>query len=345
VDIIRKKLEPSELWPTDFRYDVATDTFQRTFDGGDTWQAANDIRHDATARRPVGSQPRCDSATRIVGEFKDLLNTFYQATTAAEFAASALGLALLIFFPPVGFLFDLAVGVFEALIALGYANIQAAFTDTVWDQLTCIVLCDISPDGSVSEAQVNKILGDASAQISSLVGNVLTECVQMFGEVGLSNAAVERSEVGDCDECATCTPACVSDTFTTGRHDWENVQFGTALRLFYATGAQDSSGMHTQTGYVSLQQIGIRLHCNERNTVKIRFYVVTTGGFVIDLDVRQHSDNALLFRNEYGSGGAFNGWTSDFSFPAIVATDVDYYLGVQCNSGYSGYVVQYEMHN
>lgn len=202
--LIRKKLSAAEILPANRRYNPTTDTFEYTPDGGTTWveDPASDPRHSDIFRLPAltGEDARCDAAARIAAAWEETLNTFIQSVNAAQFAVAVLTLILL-FLGPVGVLLDAALTIGGALILIGVSNIAAAFTTEVWEQITCIIYDHIGADGQVSAAQSADIMTDINAQFSSVISGTLGNLVQLYGEVLMSNAGVERDETGDCSGC------------------------------------------------------------------------------------------------------------------------------------------------
>lgn len=205
MKIIRMELTENEVSPPNLRYDDGCDCIQQTPDGGTTWVDVPeaDPRHANGFRMPPlsGEDARCDAAAREVAAWREVYNTFISSTTAAQFATIILN-ALLLLAGGVGVLLALLFLAFDALIFIGKEEMEAAFDDDVWDGIMCIIYCHIAEDGSISQEQLDAIYSDIFALYPGTIYNTLIEIGHLFGEVLLSNASVERSETGDCDECA-----------------------------------------------------------------------------------------------------------------------------------------------
>lgn len=205
MQIVRKQLAETDIAPTNTRYVYATDSVQSTPDGGVTWvdNSASDPRNSDAARMPplTTSNAQCDAAARIVGAFQTLLDGLYQSINAANFATDVVQVILLLF-PPAGWIIDAILLVGDALITLGVASIQAAFTSEVWDGILCIIYSNIDANGQMSDAQLTEILSEIDSTYGGIIASTIDNLVRLFGTAGLSNAGVERTETGDCQPCA-----------------------------------------------------------------------------------------------------------------------------------------------
>lgn len=207
--IIRKKLTATEITPADRRYNTTSNTFEYSPDGGTTWvdDPGSDPRHNDIFRVPAADGPdaQCDAAARIRAAFEATLEILFSSVNLAQFATSVLTLVLL-FLGPVGRLLDVLLTVGAGLISIGIENIHDAFTEEVWDRIEEIIYCGIGADGQVTLEQRDAIMADIAAEFPGTIYNTLVNLVNLFGEVLMSNAGVEREETGDCDlyECG-CT--------------------------------------------------------------------------------------------------------------------------------------------
>lgn len=204
MKIIRKQLSETEVTPSSIRYNEGTDTIQQTPDGGTTWIDTPELdpRHGNGFRRPplTGIDARCNAAARQAAAWQEVYGIFLTSTNALQFAAIILNILLLLA-GGVGALISLLLLVFDALIFIGKENMEAAFSEEVWQDIMCIIYDHIDEDGQISEAQLAEIYADIALTQSSVVYNTLIEIGHLFGEVMLSNASVERAETGDCSEC------------------------------------------------------------------------------------------------------------------------------------------------
>src|SRR5437868_4610170 len=191
----------------DIRYDGDTDQVQRTFDGGSSWVDSPDLdpRHSPIFLYPPvdAVDPRCQAAANMVRFLNNVIDetlaTIAIATTAADMVLVLM--PLFIELGPFAILLDLGAALASTLLGAGAAAISAAFTNDVYDTLTCIFYCNISTDGSVSAVQLETIETAIAAQIGGLVSTVLDAMLFLTGEVGLSNEGTIGSAPADCSDC------------------------------------------------------------------------------------------------------------------------------------------------
>lgn len=203
MPIIRKKLFAGEISPPNLRYDETCNCFERSPDGGTTWieNPGDDARHNDAYRLPalVGDH-RCDVAARITAQLQEALASFILDATLALATTSILNVILLLV-GPVGWFVDLIIATGTALAAIGLVAIEAAFTETVWDEIKCIIYNNIDENGQMSAAQADAIYAEIFANYSGTISGTYAQLNNLFGEVMFSNAGVERTETGDCTEC------------------------------------------------------------------------------------------------------------------------------------------------
>lgn len=188
-------------------YDSDCDCIKQTLDGGETYfeNPEADPRHGAVFAYPPidADDPRCQAAANMVRFISDLLD---QVVLIVDTAGTAEGLVAIILpfvleLGPFGILIDLVLGLAFVLFSAGATAISAAFTSTVYDQLTCIFDCHVSPDGTVTAAQLALIQADIASQIGGLVQTVLDAMFFLMGEKGLSNAGTLGAAPADCSSC------------------------------------------------------------------------------------------------------------------------------------------------
>lgn len=214
MKLIRGLLSGAGISPKNLRYDPTSDQVQQTYDDGATWvdQPGQDPRHSTIYQFPPigGSDPQCQAAANMSRGISDFLHNISGIASAATNAESMLTIiigGLAVFFPEgaaVGVLAFLALDLASTIFSSTFAAVDAAFTSTVYDQLTCIFFCDISADGTVTADQLSTILSDINTQIGGLVYTVLSGMFFLMGEVGLSNMGAKGSAPADCSGCG-CT--------------------------------------------------------------------------------------------------------------------------------------------
>lgn len=209
---------------TNLRYNAETDMVQQTFDGGTTWidQPGADPRHNTAFQFPpnTAEDPRCQGAANLTRYISDLISQVIAVVDTAGEAEGivALLLALFVELGPFGILIDLVLGLAAVLFGAGSLALADAFTNTVYDQLTCIFFCRCEADGSFTAADVTHVLSDVNTQIGGLVYDVLTAMFFLMGEVGMSNAAATGSAPADCSGCVCGW--CQFFDFSSGTHGW-----------------------------------------------------------------------------------------------------------------------------
>lgn len=211
ITVIRKRLFEGEVVPTNIRYDSTSDQVQQTYDGGATWvnQPGQDPRHSPVFQFPpiVADDPKCQAAANMTRGISDFLHNISGIASAATNAESMLTIiigATAVFFPEgaaIGVLAFLALDLASTIFSATFGAVDAAFTSTVYDKLTCIFFCRVNADGTVSAAELANILTDINTQIGGLVYTVLSGWFFLIGEVGLSNMGAKGSAPADCSAC------------------------------------------------------------------------------------------------------------------------------------------------
>jgi len=207
LQVVRKELDPAEVYPDNLRYNVDCDCVQQTYDDGDTWvdQPGQDPRHSTTYQFPpvTADDPRCQAASNMSLYFQNLIETVLNAISAG---LDVLGVATAIMpvfveLGPFALFFDLGLGLSSALIGLGVDVISSEFTPEVFEALTCTFDCNIESDGTVTALDLAAINLALIADYNPDVYLILGACFLLMGEVGLSNAGTIGEAPADCDEC------------------------------------------------------------------------------------------------------------------------------------------------
>lgn len=205
MEIVRKRLDADEVTPSGTRYDATADTIQVSGDGGTTWVDTPqlDPRHADNFRLPpLTGDVQCDAAERMRNWIKDYLNGVVASVGLVQTVNAILAIVTLVT-GGVGFIISLILAVAEALLAIGTTAISTNMTTAVYDELLCIILSNIDADGQMSAAQLNDIRTAVNSDIGGTAATILNLVFDTIGEVGLSNAAVNRTESGDCGACIT----------------------------------------------------------------------------------------------------------------------------------------------
>jgi len=205
IQVILKRLSPDEVSPPNLRYDEDCNCIQETWDDGTTWhdQPGADPRHADVFRRPprTDTDARCNAAQGMSDLIRHTLDNWIAAATLGQAVTGILEILLLLA-GGAGVLIDLIILALETLATIGEATVEAAFTDSVYDDLTCAFYCNIDADGQMSADQLAAFLAQVSAEHPGTVYNVVATIANMTGEVLFSNAGAEGTETGDCSGCA-----------------------------------------------------------------------------------------------------------------------------------------------
>jgi len=245
LQVVRKELNPNEVYPDNLRYSEDCDCVQQTYDGGDTWvdQPGQDPRHSTTFQFPpvTADDPRCQAAANMAAYFENLIGT---ALNVMSTGLDALGLATTIMpifveLGPFAILFDLGLGLASGLIGLGVDVISSEFTPETYDALECIFYCAVEGDGSVTAADLAAINAKIAADLNPDVQLIMGLCFFLMGEVGLSNAGTIGEAPADCDECACDHCYFIDLKASDGSADGVVIQGGTWLP---GQGIQGASG-------------------------------------------------------------------------------------------------------
>ena len=210
LQVIRKRLDPNELYPTNMRYDSTSGAIQTTYDGGTTWVDTpnSDPRSGSAFQRPPrgAGDVRCDAAANAVKWVRDFIDSMISLMGAGALAASV-AIKILDFFDLLsdGFtiLFQAILGLAGDLLAVGAATLTTDFTSAFYDDLLCYFYVNMNYDGTVSDAQLALIKTAIDAHYPGVVATVMDEILLLQGSVGVTNAAAIGTETGDCSACPT----------------------------------------------------------------------------------------------------------------------------------------------
>jgi len=208
VDVVRKRLSLEEVTDPNVRYNGTPPVYQTTQDGGTTWtdQPTADPRYSPTSFFPPltpYSGIECDTAARMTAQLKDSITLMCNVGDAAQ---AVTGLLEIILLPEglLGALLSLLFMICDWVIDEGQATILAAFTDAVYDDITCQLRCFIEPDGSITQSNLDAAWEQIKAAHAGAVSTVIDEIRFLFTDAVFSNAGVARTETGDCSACDAC---------------------------------------------------------------------------------------------------------------------------------------------
>lgn len=215
MPIVRKKLDPNTVYPTNLRYNPDTDTVQSLVN--DEWvdNPAADPRHQTSFPPRLTANPACDAAQSVVDALKAQITATITAVGNASTATTIAGLILGLFsFGLFAVFISIALTIANAMIDAGESALTAALTDPVYDQLKCILDCNMDVNGRLSPAALTEVQTEVNDQIGGLAAATLNAMLSLAGEGGINNLASLGTSTGDCDDCGCVVQWCYDFDFT-----------------------------------------------------------------------------------------------------------------------------------
>lgn len=199
--------------PTNQRY-TEDGHLEVSYDNGETWESGdgNDPRFNSPTFSPLPgadtSDKRCIGANSVVAVLKaeqsassDILGlaggfTALLASVVTAVAATGVGVV------PAAVIALMGV-ILNKIVTGGQEVFDDSFTTPVWDELLCILFCNMENDASFSEDQWETIQAEVGAMASYPANEWLAGMIKSVGPVGLTNAA--RSGMLGSLSCETCS--------------------------------------------------------------------------------------------------------------------------------------------
>lgn len=208
MPIIRRKLDPAEVYAENIRYDAETDAVQSLINGEWVDNPEADSRTQTLFPPIFSTEPRCDAAESAKDAFKGQIESVTTAISEAKTIYSIAGLILALFTFGIYAIF-IAVALFIANVMLeaGTLAIEAAFTPTVYHLFACILYCNMNSQGRLIPDSLGVIKTQIDDQIGGLAATILKAMLDLAGEGGVNNLASLGTSVGDCSECG-CEEPC-----------------------------------------------------------------------------------------------------------------------------------------
>lgn len=199
-----------------------------TYDGT-TYVPAEDTGQDPRYTSPefpplpdtgIPEDNKCRSATNVVNAMTDAVDTF-GATLGTVGSIIALcgviALAIVGVFavpPSATVIVPIVIGLAQAIFSIASGTYLALFTSDVYDQLQCILYCNVGEDGTFTQSNYLAILsGIDGAGFDVNVALTFTSVMRGWVLPGLNAAARGGSlETGDCSDC-DCNPCAGADNY------------------------------------------------------------------------------------------------------------------------------------
>jgi len=226
VSFIRKQLRADEVYPSDLRYNDTTGNVEYSPDGGATWVPApgSDPRQQTRLPPQTGVNADCNSAASAVEWLKryvTIVTTLLDAGAALVYAVTTIVSAFEVIAESYGLLWDLIAGVFSTLQAAGAAAITAAMTGAVYDELTCIINCNLNASNQVTVGSFATIQSDVTSQIGGLAATLINGMFSVMGWGGLNDIMALALATDDCSDCGCGW--CHTFDFTISSQGWSAI--------------------------------------------------------------------------------------------------------------------------
>jgi len=209
IQFIRKELRADELYPTDQRYNPTTGETEYTPDGGTTWVPAPEVdpRHQTNIPARTGGDASCQAAGSIAEYIKRFINlvvTLVGASATLVQGATAIVGFLKIISGSYAILFELLYETFATLASFGASTIAAAFDDTVYHEIACILTCHMDSNGQFDQARLDAAMSQIGTDIGGTAGTVTNLILTIMGFAGVNKAGTFYDTANDCDDCESC---------------------------------------------------------------------------------------------------------------------------------------------
>lgn len=202
--VIRKRLDTTEVTPSNLRWNEDCNCVQQSPDNGTTWidSPTQDPRFSTIFQVPARStgDVQCDSAQQMHDRTKNALDALIASSSVLQAINSVVGLVALFMFE-IGIIIEAIWAIVTAIFGVGTTVLDAALDATAYEQLLCIFYCEIGADGTVTEEQYNNIIDRINAEINTVAAFAFTTFLSGIGWVGLTNAGALGEVTGDCSEC------------------------------------------------------------------------------------------------------------------------------------------------
>lgn len=274
--LIRKKLSATEGSPPDTRYNPDTDTVETSPDGGLTWNEdpASDPRSNPAFLLPLPVDPdRCAAAAGVETAIRDFVNA---VGFGAELVSVANAIMLLgVIFIPISWMWALALGIAALLIDIGFDELQAEFTESVYEKIRCAFYDTADAEGRWDDTAIADTLAALAIDPGGLiVPAVVGFATQMLGSVGISNAGIKNA-----DPEADCTCG--------WRAEFPVDSAAGVWALFGTSGGEYTSGFHVTTVFVSgnparpRRQVYISTAFDSADITRIEMHFTATYGVLV----------------------------------------------------------------
>jgi hypothetical protein len=279
MPIIRKKLIPDEVYPSNLRYNEGTDTVQTNVNGDWVDSPENDPRHQTTFPPHITADTACDAAQSVADALTGQIQGITDAIDNTATLFTIAGIILSIFtFGTFGVFISIALTAADAMVGYGSAAIEAALTEPVWEQLACILYCAMDGNGRLTESGLAEVQAQVSSEIGGLAATIINQMLSLAGEGGVNNLGAIGTSTGDCSGCGCVDEWCYDFDFTisdwsafvtvtlgtwVGGTGWVGVAYGTGGGIsgmefnFDVSQLRGMSMLHSASGYGGYQKLAV----------------------------------------------------------------------------------------
>lgn len=228
VAFIRKELRADELYPVDQRYNDTTGEVEYTPDGGSTWLSAPELdpRNQTNIPPRPGTDISCQGAASVAEYLKryiTLVLTLLTASATLVQGATAIVGFLKIISGGYAILWELITEVFATLTGYGAVLIGAAFDDSVYHEIACILMCNMDASGQLNAESFENTKAQITTDIGGTAGDVTNLLLDLMGFAGVNRAAHFYDMAEDCGDCASCG-WCRTWDLAEAMPDWLNIE-------------------------------------------------------------------------------------------------------------------------
>lgn len=184
-------------------------------DGGLTYHPAGNSDPRATAPQlpPLtgddGNEKRCTAANNVLGQFKDGIATFEgyfdTVSTITEFvfaAAGAICALILVGVAAIPVVVGIVLGLMRGIWNAGKTAYVAAFDDSIYGQLLCILYNNCPSDGIYTDSSFDAIRSDINSTFDTIARDAFTALLNGVSTQGLNTMArTQNFAPGTCDDC------------------------------------------------------------------------------------------------------------------------------------------------
>lgn len=308
MPIIRRKLQPSDVYPDTIRYNPLTDEVEVLVDGDWIPAPDSDPRRQTTLPPRVTANPACDGARSVAdalsNQIDQIATAIDNAQTAAQIAALILGLFS---FGVFAIFINIALAIAGYMLDAGTAAIVAALPGSAYDDLTCILYCHMDGNGRLIEGTLPAVQDQITTEIGGIGAVILNQMLALAGEGGINNLAAAGTSTGSCGGCdCGCGAGCTPGTVTYEYDDAAWTVHGTYTRYSAGTpvGSFDSFTLGGTTAFLDL---GVE-SCVTQVDVVVNNGCGPTGGADVELFVGGVSQGVQNVADKVGCGVASANW-------------------------------------